>query len=237
MNILELHNDCCFNVLPKIDSASKKLILIDPPYGKTDCEWDKRLDIDAFWKEHNRIIQDNGVIAVFGQEPFSTEMRMANIKNYRYDWYWVKPNGTNPFAAKKRPMDVVENIMIFYKKAPLYNPQMREGKPYVWDSKRSGGDAGGIKFEKDKPIHNPGVRYPINILNFRPQRGLHPTQKPIELIKYIILTYTNEGDCVLDSTMGSGTTGEACVKLNRGFIGVEKDEKIFKIAYDRILGG
>ena len=161
---------------------------------------------------------------------------MSNIKNYKYDWVWKKPNSTTPNLAKIQPMRIYELISVFYKKQPTYNPQMREGKPYTWNSKRSGGEASNIQYTQDKAIVNTGTRYPINVLEFGQERGLHPTQKPVPLLEYLVKTYTNEGDLILDNCMGSGSTGVACKNLNRNFIGIELDENYFNIAKERIEG-
>jgi site-specific DNA-methyltransferase (adenine-specific) len=144
-------------------------------------------------------------------------------------------SGKNPFAAKTMPMKRHENILVFYRKTPTYNPQMEKGKPYIWDSKRSGGEAGGIVGKNDK-INNEGTRYPNSILRMKQERGLHPTQKPVELIRYLIRTYSNKHDIVMDCTMGSGTTGVAAVMENRHFIGMESDIIYFELATRRIRG-
>lgn len=218
-----------------IKEKSQNLILIDPPYGKTKCDWDKPFDEKEMWGFISKIILDNGVVAIFGQEPFSTNIRCSNKNMYRYDWYWIKNNATNPFLARKRPMRVVENIMIFYNKQPVYNPQMRKGKPYIWNSKRTKGEAGGIYLCDDKPIINNGDRFPIDTLFIKQERGLHPTQKPVEILEYIIKTYTNENDNVIDFCMGSASTGIAALNLNRNFIGNDKYIDKYNISKERLL--
>ena len=231
---MELLQGNCLELMKDISDKSIDLILCDLPYGTTQCKWDVIIPFDALWEQYNRIIKDRGAIVLFGVEPFSSILRMSNIKNYKYDWVWKKPNATTPNLAKIQPMRIYELISVFYKKQPTYNPQMREGKPYTWNSTRSGGEASNIKYAEDKAIVNTGTRYPINVLEFKQERGLHPTQKPVPLLEYLIKTYTNEGDTVLDNCMGSGSTGVACRNTNREFIGMELDEKYFNIAKERI---
>jgi len=240
----------CLDELPKIFDKNIDLVLTDPPYGTTQCKWDSIIPFEPMWKELKRIIKDNGCIALFGSEPFSSNLRISNIKNYKYDWIWQKDNGTGFANAKKQPLRKYENISIFYNKRSIYNPQMRIGKPYkIKSGKRNKGTEtlSGKKLQKNNKSniasyyrsenYNNGTRYPINIIDFKRERGLHPTQKPVALLEYLIKTYTNENDTVLDFTMGSGSTGVACKNLNRKFIGIEKDEKYFDIAKQRIEGG
>jgi len=156
---------------------------------------------------------------------------------FKYELIWEKPNGTNPFQAQIMPMKKHENILIFYDRKPVYHPQMRRGKPYKWNSQRSGGSAGGIKQLRETPIDNKGTRYPSSVLRFKQERNGHPTQKPTKLMSWIIRTYSDIGDVVLDFTMGSGTTGVAALKAKRRFIGVELERRYFEMASNRILGG
>lgn len=234
--MIDLKQGDCLELMKEIPHKSIDLILCDLPYGTTACKWDSVIPFEPLWKQYNRIIKNNGAIVLFGAEPFSSALRMSNIKNYKYDWVWKKPNSTTPNLAKIQPMRIYELISVFYKKQPTYNPQMREGKPYTWNSKRSGGEASNIQYAQDKAIVNNGTRYPINILEFGQERGLHPTQKPVPLLEYLIKTYTNEKETVLDNCMGSGSTGVACINTNRNFIGYELDENYFNIAKERIEG-
>lgn len=234
--MIDLKQGDCLELMKEIPQKSIDLILCDLPYGTTACKWDSVIPFEPLWKQYNRIIKNNGAIVLFGAEPFSSALRMSNIKNYKYDWVWKKPNSTTPNLAKIQPMRIYELISVFYKKQPTYNPQMREGKPYTWNSKRSGGEASNIQYAQDKAIVNTGTRYPINILEFGQERGLHPTQKPVPLLEYLIKTYTNEKETVLDNCMGSGSTGVACMNTNRNFIGYELDENYFNIAKERIEG-
>ena len=239
----------CLDVLPKISDKSVDIVLTDPPYGTTQCKWDSVIPFEPMWKELKRIIKDNGCIALFGSEPFSSYLRTSNIEWFKYDWIWQKDNGTGFANAKKQPLRKYENISIFYNKRSIYNPQMRIGKPYkIKSGKRNKGTEtlSGKKLQKNNKSniasyyrlenHNNGTRYPINIIDFKRERGLHPTQKPVALLEYLIKTYTNENDTVLDFTMGSGSTGVAAKNLNRKFIGIEKDQNYFNIAKDRIEG-
>ena len=245
---LDLFNDDCLKVLPTIPDKSIDLILTDPPYGTTACSWDSMIPFDLMWNELNRIIKDNKAIVLFGAEPFSSNLRMSNIKNYKYDWIWEKDNGTNFASVKYQPFRVSENIIIFGKfpitytpkNIKCYNPQMTSGKPYKTISGKQKNESAIIRkgsrenMSNYETINN-GERYPRNIIKFnRDKNKIHPTQKPIALLEYLIKTYTNENETVLDFTMGSGSTGVACKNTNRDFIGIELDQEYFKIAKQRI---
>jgi len=225
----------CLLEMQNIKSGSIDAIITDPPYGTTACKWDSVIPFDKMWEQLNRIIKPNGAIVLFGSEPFSSALRMSNIKNYKYDIIWNKEYGRDPFATNKRPMKAHEVISLFYRKQPTFNPQKTEGKPYI--DKRKNQKIQSEHYVKDRVgIVNKGTREPISVLNIRPSnnKSLHPTQKPVALMEYLIKTYTNEGETVLDFTMGSGSTGVACKNLNRSFIGIEQDDKYFEIAKERI---
>ena len=234
---MKLINDDCLRVLPTLADKSVDLILTDPPYGTTSCKWDSVIPFEPMWNQLIRVIKDNGCIALFGTEPFSSNLRMSNIKQFKYDWVWQKEQGTGFGNAKKQPLRNLEIISIFYKNQCLYNPQKSKGKPYKTKSK-SGNHKGSVY--EDGGLNsiitvNEGNRFPLQLLKFnRDKNKIHPTQKPVALLEYLIKTYTNENDTVLDFTMGSGSTGVACKNLNRNFIGIEKDEKYFDIAKERI---
>ena len=232
--MINLRKGDCLELMKEIPDKSIDMILCDLPYGTSSCSWDNIISFDKLWEQYNRIVKENGVIVLFGNEPFSSHLRMSNIKNYKYDLKWVKPNSTTPNLAKIQPLRRYEDIMVFYKNKPTYNPQMKEGKPYHWASKRSKGEATNINYKVDKEINNKGLRYPTNILEFKQERGLSPTQKPVPLLEYLIKTYTNEGELVLDNCMGSGSTGVACMNTGRNFIGIELEDKYFEIAKNRI---
>ena len=232
--MIHLYNDDCLQIMDKLieDGVLVDAIITDPPYGTTACKWDSVIPFDEMWMRLDRLIKPNAPIILFGSEPFSSMLRCSNIKNFKYDWIWEKPNGTNPYLAKIQPMKKHEIVSVFNSK--VYYPQMVSGESYKWNSKRTKGQAGNIKQTKETPIDNSGTRYPSSVQKFGQDRGLHPTQKPLKLMEYLIKTYTNEKETVLDFTMGSGTTGVACQNLNRNFIGIELDKKYFDVAKDRI---
>ena len=235
---IQLYNGDCLELMKNIPDGSVDLVLTDPPYGTTACKWDTVIPFEPMWEQLNRIIKPNGAICLFGSEPFSSALRMSNIKNFKYDWIWNKKKGGNPLLSKIQPIKITENISVFGKNKVNYYPIMTErDKP-----KRRGKNTG----KKSETTNNVWVEnktythlYPKNIIEFSnaSQKGkLHPTQKPIALLEYLIKTYTNEGETVLDFTMGSGSTGVACVNTNRRFIGIELDAGYFEIAQKRIGG-
>nr|DAH09993.1 MAG TPA: adenine-specific methyltransferase [Caudoviricetes sp.] len=232
-----MHGDC-LELMKTIDDKSVDMVLCDLPYGCTAArEWDNVIPFKPLWEQYNRIIKDNGAVVLFGIEPFSSELRVSNLKNYRYDWIWKKNRGTGFLTANKLPMRSHEIISVFYKKLPQYNIQKRSGfKPYSRVRK----SARNTVYQNYKCITSTyvdGERYPTSILEFpcvNQKDRMHPTQKPVELLEYLVRTYTNENDIVLDNCMGSGSTGVACKNLNRGFIGIEKDDNYFNIAKNRI---
>ena len=235
----QLYKGDCLEIMRDIPDKSVDMILCDLPYGTTACKWDSVIPFEPLWEQYNRIIKDNGAIVLFGSEPFSSALRMSNIKDYKYDLKWQKDQGSDFMLAKKKPLKDYEDIAVFYKKQPTYNPQMREGFK-EWTKKDSGNNVIGHLDKQEKAQIKQSIgnkRYPISILKFnRIRNGLHPTQKPVELLEWLIKTYTNENEVVLDNAMGSGSTGEACMKTNRNFIGIEQDDKYFEIAYNRING-
>ena len=240
----KLYNGDCLEVMDKLINEGVKVdfILTDIPYGTTSCKWDNVIPFEPMWDKINKLIKNDGAVGLFGIEPFSSNLRISNIKNYRYDWYWEKTLCSNFLNLRKQPAKKIENICIFYKKQPTYNPQMIEGKPYTDNGNRKIKsnqflDINNRKIsENKKPIINKGLRYPINRITFpNPNnKNIHPTQKPTDLLEYLIKTYTNKNELVLDFTMGSGSTGVACANTNRKFIGIELDESYFNIAKQRI---
>ena len=236
MKDIKLYKGDCLEIMKQIPNGSIDMILCDLPYGTTACKWDVIIPFDKLWEQYERIIKPNGAIVLTASQPFTSALIMSNTNMFRYEWIWEKTLFSNFALVKKQPAKLHENILVFYKKQPTYNPQMQEGKPYSdKPRKRTMGvmnDAIGMK----KAIENKGERYPSSVQKFSNGNNgtQHPTQKPIELFEYLIKTYTNENETVLDNTMGSGTTGVACVNTNRNFIGIEKDEKYFEIAKDRI---
>ena len=230
---MTLYKGDCLEVMKLIPDWSIDAIITDPPYGTTACKWDSVIDFELMWEQLNRIIKPNGAIVLFGSEPFSSYLRTSNIKDYKYDWVWEKNRPTGLFLAKKQPMRYVELVHVFYKKQCTYNPQKWVGKK---SNSRGKGLAQSTHYGKSSFVNTEGnLKYPKNILKFnRPHPPIHPTQKPVALMEYLIKTYTNENETVLDFTMGSGSTGVAAKNLNRNFIGIEQDENYFKIAEGRI---
>ena len=219
-----------------IPDGSVDLVLTDPPYGTTACKWDTIIPFDKLWSEYERIIKDHGAIVLFGSEPFSSNLRMSNIKLYKYDWIWNKKKGGNPLLSKIQPIKIYENIMVFGKGKLNYYPIMIDR-----DNPKSRGKNKGILsettnncFSEDKTYTQYYPKAIIEFSNANQNNKLHPTQKPVALFEYLIKTYTNEGETVLDNCMGSGTTGVACVNTNRNFIGIELDPTYFDIAQKRI---
>ena len=233
MENIELYHGDCLEVMDKLIEQGVKvdMILTDPPYGTTACKWDSVIPFDDMWRRLNKLIEPNGAIVLFGSEPFSSALRMSNIKNFKYDWIWEKPQGANFMLVKYQPYKVHEIISVFNKHK--YTPQMTKGKPYISGKGTSGEITRNVK--KVQTV-NSGTRYPRSIQQFSldKTKSVHPTQKPVDLLEYLIKTYTNENEIVLDFTMGSGSTGVACVNTNRKFIGIELDEKYFEIAKKRI---
>jgi site-specific DNA-methyltransferase (adenine-specific) len=243
-NVWLMQGDC-LERMKEIPDGSIDAIIADPPYGTTACKWDSVIPFEPMWEQLNRIIKPNGAIVLFGSEPFSSALRMSNIKHYKYDWVWEKERPTNIFTIKNMAGKVHENISVFYFSLPTYNPIMENSIQQNNNNgnKSQSGDMNAIEaFGKTKTSiskdYNSKKRYPRSVIRIprgtRGNKKFHPTQKPVALMEYLIKTYTNEGETVLDFTMGSGTTGVACVNTNRNFIGIELDEGYFKIAQDRI---
>lgn len=234
MELDVVYNEDCLEGMKRIPDHSIDMILCDLPYGTTQCKWDSIISFEELWKQYCRIIKDNCAIALFAQEPFATKLRISNLKLYKYDWIWQKPQGTNFLNAKNQPLKNYEIICIFGRKKLLYNPQMTKGKPYTSGK----GDVGEVYGGRKKVItQNEGLRYPTSIQNFNMVSNtnrLHPTQKPVELLEYLIKTYTNEGAVILDNAFGSGSTLVAAVNTNRHYIGFEINEKYYKIAKERL---
>jgi len=235
MIIIDLFLGDCLEVAKEIPDNSVDLILTDLPYGTTACRWDIIIPFAPLWEQYKRIRKDTTPIVLTASQPFTSLLINSNFEEFRYEWIWEKPQGTNPLNAKIMPLKAHENIVVFYKKTPIYNPIMTKGKPYkgFYDENKTIGEIYDNQISQHK--ENLGTRYPKSVIKFSQSReGLHPTQKPLELMEYLIQTYTNPEAVVFDSCMGSGTTGVAAKKLNRSFIGIEKEEKYFEIAKKRI---
>lgn len=233
----------CLRVMKDIEDKSIDMILCDLPYGTTACRWDSVIPFDLLWKEYNRIC--TGVMVFTGSEPFSSHLRISNIKNYKYDWIWIKNGVTNVGNAKRMPLRNFENIMVFYNKPSTYNPQgLKPFNKIVNKGKSAGGETiqgenignGRGKLRSGEDYFQAFTNYPRQTLyiNQNSTGKVHPTQKPVALFEYLIKTYTNEENTVLDNCIGSGTTAIACLNTNRNFIGIEKDEKYYNLALERI---
>ena len=243
MKINEIYKGDCLELMPKlVDDKSIDMIFCDLPYGTTKCKWDSVIDLPKLWSEYERVIKDNGVILLFAQTPFDKVLGASNLKLLKYEWIWEKTQATGHLNAKKMPMKAHENILVFYKKLPTYNPQKTNGhKPinsYTKYIKTQNNTE--IYGEMKREISGGGEtdRYPRSVITFasdKQKSKLHPTQKPLALIEYMIRTYTNEGDLILDNTCGSGTTGLGAKNLGRNFIMMEQDPEHYETACKRVL--
>lgn len=236
-----LYNGDCLEIMDRLiqDGIKVDAIITDPPYGTTQCKWDSVIPFDEMWERLNKLTKPNGAIVLFGSEPFSSSLRMSNIRSYKYDWTVEKTAATGHLNSKRMPMKAHEIISVFYKNQCTYNPQKTFG--HERKISKATHKINCIKTENygkhGLTTYDSTERYPRSVLKFKwdkQKSALHPTQKPVALMEYLIKTYTNEGDTVLDFTMGSGSTGVACKNLNRKFIGIELDEKYFKISEARI---
>jgi site-specific DNA-methyltransferase (adenine-specific) len=242
VDIKFIHGDC-LEEMPKLADKSIDMILCDLPYGTTACKWDTIIPFEPLWKQYKRLIKDNGAIVLTASQPFTSALVMSNPGWFKYEWIWKKNAGSNFATVKYQPMKEHENILIFSNGTTKYNQQKQQrsesglarvkSSPMTFNRKKDGvyKDLFVGKITKSKADE---LRCPSSVQNFNRERGLHPTQKPVALFEYLIKTYTNEGDLVLDNCMGSGTTGVACKNLNRNFIGIELDPEYFKIAEKRI---
>ena len=226
---MKLYNGDCLEVMKLIPDKSIDAIITDPPYGTTACKWDSVIPFEPMWEQLNRIIKDNGAIVLFGSEPFSSALRISNINNYKYDWKWVKEQGAGQLNCKRQPLKKTEDIIVFNTKT--YNPQGLKDCNIIKKAHKIN-----TVYNQQKDYVQKKTGYPNNVLKFNRElkNRKHPTQKPVTLMEYLIKTYTNELETVLDFSIGSGTTGVACCNLNRDFIGIELDKQYFKIAQDRI---
>lgn len=242
--MLRLINGECLETMDKLiaEGIIVDAIICDPPYGTTACKWDSIIPFPEMWERLNKLIKPNGAIVLFGSEPFSSALRMSNIKNYKYDWKWQKTKPTNMLNASRQPMRDSEDIMVFYKKQPAYNPQKIKNPKGIekrglspYNNSNSGEHTRGVDKVKTSEHYEADKLHPRTIIKFqRDYKVIHPTQKPVALMEYLIKTYTNENELVLDFTMGSGTTIVACQNTNRRGIGIELDKGYFDIAMERI---
>ena len=242
MENIKLYKGDCLIEMDKIADKSIDMILCDLPYGTTACKWDTIIPFDKLWEQYERIIKPNGAIVLTASQPFTSALVMSNPKLFRYEWIWEKSKASNFLLAKKQPLKAHESVLVFSKETPNYYPIMEQGKPFKGESRsKKGSKWDGVNEVPNATFRNDneGTRYPRSVKYFVTAESekigaLHPSMKPQLLFEYLIKTYTNENDLVLDNCMGSGTTGVACVNTNRNFIGIEKDENYFNIGYDRI---
>lgn len=244
-NLIKLYHGNCIDIMPELKEKFDACIT-DPPYGTTACKWDGVIPFEPLWKELNRLIKNNGVICLFGIEPFSSYLRLSNIDDWKYDWIWNKKSFANFLNVKFQPGKIHEIISVFSKGAGSYSknknmvyfPQFEQGKPYEQRSgkQKTDNDNSSVRSKIEQTItNNDGVRYPVSIIEFNKDKTTyHQTQKPVELLEYLIKTYTNEGDIVLDFAAGSGTAGVACMNLNRRCVLIEKEEKYCNIIVERL---
>lgn len=229
--------DCCDCLsagggISSLPAGSIDMILCDLPYGTTRNKWDSVIPMDALWAEYERVIKENGAIVLFSQMPFTAVLAQSNSKLFRYEWIWVKDNATGFLNANKMPLKLHENILVFYKKPPVYNPQFGDGKPYAATHSINSSNYGKHNAVTTK---SDGKRFPVDVVKFqRDSSRVHPTQKPVSLCEYLIKTYTNPGDVVLDNCIGSGTTAVACIRTGRNFIGFESNKDYYDIAVERV---
>lgn len=237
--MIKLMRGDCLERMKGISDQSIDLILTDPPYGIIACKWDSVIPLNLMWKELERITKLNCAIVLFGSQPFTSKLISSNYKIFKYEWIYVKSQATNFLNAKKQPLRNHENILVFYKKQCIYNPQKIKGKPYTCkDFPRNLSISADPNIIKGGHLTiNKGDRFPLTVMDkVNVENHFHPTQKPVKLLEYLIKTYSNKKDLVLDFTMGSGSTGVACKNLKRSFIGIELDKKYYQIARKRILG-
>ena len=239
MELNKIYNEDCLIGMDKIDDKSIDMILCDLPYGATKCKWDIVIPFDKLWKQYKRVIKDNGAILLFGKQPFTSDLVNSNRDMYRYELIWEKTRAGNSMQVKKQPSAIHENIEVFYKKQPTYNDlKFKVDEKYI-DKRKSIRDSfyksehysGVMKRKADD-----GMRHPQSILPFNSvwHTGMHPTEKPVELFEWLIKSYTNEGDVVLDNCIGSGTTAIACINTNRNYIGFEKENNYYEMCLERI---
>ena len=243
MELNKIYNEDCLVGMQEIPDKSIDAIICDLPYGTTACKWDNVIPFEPLWEQYKRIIKDNGAVVLFGSEPFSSKLRLSNLKWYKYDWIWNKKRGSGFLNAKRQPLRNHEIISVFYKKQCTYNPQFtkrvheRDFRNTVMKPESDiYGKINSYKstITKDSPAYPKSIIEIRCLINNEKEKVAHPTQKPVALLEYLIKTYTNEGETVLDNCMGSGTTAVACLNTNRNYIGFELDKYYFNIAKNRI---
>ena len=232
----KIYNEDCLEGMKRIPDGSVDMILCDLPYGTTRNKWDTVIPLEPLWEQYNRVIKERGAILLTAQTPFDKVLGVSNLENLKYEWIWDKKLATGHLNAKRMPLKRHENILVFYKKPPVYNPQFTKGEPYDKGCSLRESENWGKQVAVSGK-NSSGKRYPTSLIvkSNANQRGkVHPTQKPVALFEYLIRTYTNEGETVLDNCMGSGTTAIACLNTNRNYIGFEMDKEYFDVANERI---
>lgn len=238
MQLNTIYNEDCINGMQRINDKSIDLILTDLPFGVTSCKWDNIIPFPSMWEQYNRIIKDNGAIVLFAIQPFTTKLINSNLKHFRYCWYWKKSNKTGFAYSKYQPMRCIEDICVFYKKAPKYNPQgLKKLEKPIIEKPKTGSVYGAGSLQKITVRKY--TNYPVHLLQFNNEavsnkERFHPTQKPLALCEYLIKTYTDAGEIVLDSCAGSGTTLLAAKRTGRQYIGFETDPSYYEIALKRL---
>lgn len=239
----QIFNEDCISGMKKLADGSVDSIICDPPFQSTDCAWDKRLPLEEMWEQFNRVTKHNGAIILFAQLPFAVDLINANRKMFRYEYCWHKPKACGFLNANRMPLRAHENILVFYRALPTYNPQFSTGKPYKREQKEEPRSHSSVYHGRGASVtQNDGNHYyPRDVLTFttptansKAEKRVHPTQKPVALMEFLVKTYTNEYEIILDATMGSGSTGVACVNTRRKFIGFETDKNFFAAAQKRL---
>lgn len=231
---MKLYEGDCLEIMKALEAGSVDMVLCDLPYGTTQNKWDSIIPLEPLWREYWRLLKPNGAVVLTAAQPFTSALVMSQIAHFKYEWIWQKEAGTGLLNAKKQPLRDHESALVFYRKQSAYNPQWGNGKPY---SVKKGGETSNYNASGSVVTESEGRRYPKTVLRFnRDKDKVHPTQKPVALMEYLIRTYTSQGETVLDNTMGSGTTGVACKNTGREFIGIERDPGYFSIAKKRIEG-
>lgn len=229
---MQLHHGDCLDRLRLIPDSSIDLVVTDPPYGTTACKWDVVIPFEPMWRELKRVTKPTAAIILFANQPFTSSLVMSNVKMFRYCWYWKKTQHSNPFLAKVQPLRVVEDIAVFYRFMPTYNPKTEA--TLVYKNQHHKKHRSELFHGTEEAYTQTQTGYPRNVLEYTSDRGLHPTQKPVALLSFLINTYSTKGETVLDFTMGSGSTGVACRNTDRRFIGIERDDKYYNVAKQRL---
>ena len=228
----------CMELLKKVPDGSVDMVLCDLPYGTTNCKWDTVLPLDELWKHYNRVCKKNAAIVLTAAQPFTSALIMSNPKYFKYTWVWEKSKATGYLNSKKMPMKAHEDVCVFYRKLPTYNPQMVQGTPYDKGKAHRPTDVYGTQKGEIHVKNTTGLRYPRTVQYFKTAESegkvYHPTQKPLSLFEYLVKTYSNPGDLILDNCIGAGTTALACIKQERDYIGMELEKKYYDITLERI---